>query len=66
MSSPVSGIVHRDLKLENILLGENPDDANDKLHIKVQEEGRSSGSSWPVDSTHSKWDPSYLCFNYWL
>ena len=43
-SSPVSGIVHRDLKLENILMGENPDDANDKLHIKVQEEGRSSGS----------------------
>jgi serine/threonine protein kinase len=29
-------IVHRDLKLENILLSQNPADANDKLHIKVR------------------------------
>ena len=32
----VSGIVHRDLKLENILMGENKDDPSDKLHIKVR------------------------------
>ena len=28
-------MVHRDLKLENILLAENPHDFNDKLYIKV-------------------------------
>ena len=31
----VSDIVHRDLKLENILLSQNPNDPTDKLHIKV-------------------------------
>ncbi|XP_074662474.1 serine/threonine-protein kinase 33-like isoform X2 [Tubulanus polymorphus] len=33
--------VHRDLKLENILLTENPDDPEDKLHIKVTDFGLS-------------------------
>lgn len=31
----ISAIVHRDLKLENILLADNPDDPKDKLYIKV-------------------------------
>ncbi|XP_076445790.1 myosin light chain kinase A-like [Babylonia areolata] len=35
------GIVHRDLKLENILLGENPEDPSDKLFIKVTDFGLS-------------------------
>ncbi|KAJ8314862.1 hypothetical protein KUTeg_007012 [Tegillarca granosa] len=34
-------IVHRDLKLENILLSQNPDDPDDKLHIKVTDFGLS-------------------------
>lgn len=34
-------IVHRDLKLENILLSQNPADSNDKLHIKVTDFGLS-------------------------
>ncbi|KAK6170474.1 hypothetical protein SNE40_018860 [Patella caerulea] len=34
-------IVHRDLKLENILLSQNPDDPEDKLHIKVTDFGLS-------------------------
>lgn len=29
------GMVHRDLKLENILLSKNPDDSSDNLYIKV-------------------------------
>lgn len=34
-------IVHRDLKLENILLSQNPKDPTDKLHIKVTDFGLS-------------------------
>ncbi|XP_064628533.1 serine/threonine-protein kinase 33-like isoform X2 [Lineus longissimus] len=34
-------IVHRDLKLENILLSQNPNDPHDKLHIKVTDFGLS-------------------------
>ncbi|ESO87284.1 hypothetical protein LOTGIDRAFT_177503 [Lottia gigantea] len=34
-------IVHRDLKLENILLSENPEDPNDHLHIQVTDFGLS-------------------------
>ncbi|XP_067675965.1 serine/threonine-protein kinase 33-like [Haliotis asinina] len=34
-------IVHRDIKLENILLSQNPDDPDDKLHIKVTDFGLS-------------------------
>ncbi|XP_064594551.1 serine/threonine-protein kinase 33-like isoform X2 [Liolophura sinensis] len=34
-------IVHRDLKLENILLSQNPNDPTDKLHIKVTDFGLS-------------------------
>ncbi|KAK3602891.1 hypothetical protein CHS0354_018755 [Potamilus streckersoni] len=34
-------IVHRDLKLENILLSQNPNDPEDKLHIKVTDFGLS-------------------------
>ncbi|KAL3882835.1 hypothetical protein ACJMK2_029139 [Sinanodonta woodiana] len=34
-------IVHRDLKLENILLSQNPHDPEDKLHIKVTDFGLS-------------------------
>ncbi|XP_063403821.1 serine/threonine-protein kinase 33-like isoform X1 [Mytilus trossulus] len=34
-------IVHRDLKLENILLSQNPKDPADKLHIKVTDFGLS-------------------------
>lgn len=34
-------IVHRDLKLENILLSQNPDDPHDHLHIKVTDFGLS-------------------------
>lgn len=29
------GIVHRDIKLENILMATNPENPNDKLHVKV-------------------------------
>ncbi|XP_049861728.1 serine/threonine-protein kinase 33-like [Schistocerca gregaria] len=36
-----NGIVHRDLKLENILLTTNPDDPEDKLYIKVTDFGQS-------------------------
>ncbi|KAL8594155.1 hypothetical protein ACOMHN_018095 [Nucella lapillus] len=35
------GIVHRDIKLENILMAQNPEDENDKLHIKVTDFGLS-------------------------
>lgn len=31
----ITGMVHRDLKLENILMAQNPKDKNDKLYIKV-------------------------------
>lgn len=34
-------IVHRDLKLENILLAQNPDNVDDKLYIKVTDFGLS-------------------------
>lgn len=34
-----SDIVHRDLKLENILLAPNPEDSNDPLYIKVTDFG---------------------------
>ncbi|KAK4886165.1 hypothetical protein RN001_002436 [Aquatica leii] len=34
-------IVHRDLKLENILIAKNPDDENDKLYIKITDFGLS-------------------------
>ncbi|XP_046994139.1 serine/threonine-protein kinase 33-like [Schistocerca americana] len=36
-----NGIVHRDLKLENILLTTNPADPEDKLYIKVTDFGQS-------------------------
>ncbi|KAK5643262.1 hypothetical protein RI129_007107 [Pyrocoelia pectoralis] len=32
-------IVHRDLKLENILIAKNPEDVNDKLYIKITDFG---------------------------
>jgi len=35
------GIVHRDVKLENILVGQNPKDPNDKLFIKLTDFGLS-------------------------
>lgn len=35
------GMVHRDLKLENILLSKNPDDSSDNLYIKVTDFGLS-------------------------
>lgn len=35
------GIVHRDLKLENILMAENPENPHDKLHVKVTDFGLS-------------------------
>ncbi|KAK7106865.1 serine/threonine-protein kinase 33-like [Littorina saxatilis] len=35
------GIVHRDLKLENILMGQNPDNVDDRLHVKVTDFGLS-------------------------
>ncbi|KAI0218927.1 Serine/threonine-protein kinase 33 [Lamellibrachia satsuma] len=35
------GMVHRDIKLENILMAQNPKDKNDKLYIKVTDFGLS-------------------------
>ena len=32
---PFSDMVHRDLKLENILMSNNPKDSSDHLYIKV-------------------------------
>uniref|UniRef100_T1IGW5 Protein kinase domain-containing protein n=1 Tax=Strigamia maritima TaxID=126957 RepID=T1IGW5_STRMM len=36
-----NGIVHRDLKLENILVGENPNEISDRLFVKVTDFGLS-------------------------
>lgn len=37
----ISDIVHRDLKLENILLAQNPHDPKDKRYIKISDFGLS-------------------------
>lgn len=36
-----NGIVHRDMKLENVLMAESPDNPDDKLHVKVTDFGLS-------------------------
>ncbi|KAL0266405.1 UNVERIFIED_CONTAM: hypothetical protein PYX00_008954 [Menopon gallinae] len=40
-----SDIVHRDIKLENILMGTNPEDPNDHLYIKLTDFGLSAVKS---------------------
>lgn len=42
----IPDIVHRDLKLENILLSQNPNDPTDKLHIKVSVNPLRKNKSW--------------------
>lgn len=37
-----SDIVHRDLKLENILLARNPDNPEDEMYVKVADFGLST------------------------
>ena len=39
MGSLHPDVMHRDLKLENILIGENPSNPDDHLHIKVTDFG---------------------------
>lgn len=42
ISFSFSDIVHRDIKLENILMGTNPKDLNDHLYIKLTDFGLSA------------------------
>lgn len=43
-------IVHRDLKMENILLGENPEDVTDEFYIKIGDFGLSVVKSSGMNS----------------
>lgn len=45
-----SDIVHRDIKLENILMGTNPEDPNDHLYIKLTDFGLSAVKANGMDN----------------
>lgn len=55
-------IVHRDLKLENILLAPNPENCDDSLYIKVTDFGLSTIKGACYEMLHDRCGTLiYLC-----